>query len=77
MHGGGVLCGFYMQVSLRFANRGQGRRWRWMNWQKVAITFDDGPNPDYTEELLSELKERGVSATFFCWEKKWSSIRRL
>lgn len=24
--------------------------------KKVAITFDDGPNPDYTEELLTGLK---------------------
>lgn len=33
--------------------------------KKVALTFDDGPNPDYTEELLAGLKERGVHATFF------------
>ena len=33
--------------------------------KRVAITFDDGPNPDYTAELLEGLKERGVSATFF------------
>ncbi len=33
--------------------------------KRVAITFDDGPNPDYTEELLEGLKERGVLATFF------------
>lgn len=26
---------------------------------------DDGPNPDYTPELLDELKKRGVPATFF------------
>ena len=33
--------------------------------KRVAITFDDGPNPDYTAELLEGLKERGVLATFF------------
>lgn len=33
--------------------------------KKVAITFDDGPNPDYTELLLDGLRERGVKATFF------------
>ena len=33
--------------------------------KKVALTFDDGPNPEYTEPLLAGLKERGVSATFF------------
>lgn len=33
--------------------------------KKVALTFDDGPNANYTEELLEGLKERGVQATFF------------
>ena len=33
--------------------------------RKIALTFDDGPHPFYTEELLDGLKERGVVATFF------------
>lgn len=33
--------------------------------KKVAITFDDGPDPDYTPVLLDGLKERQVKATFF------------
>lgn len=33
--------------------------------KKVALTFDDGPHPYYTEQLLDGLKERGVYATFF------------
>jgi peptidoglycan/xylan/chitin deacetylase (PgdA/CDA1 family) len=33
--------------------------------KKIAITFDDGPHPTYTEELLDGLKERDVRATFF------------
>ena len=33
--------------------------------KKIAITFDDGPHPSYTEQLLDGLKERGVHATFF------------
>ena len=33
--------------------------------KKVALTFDDGPNADYTRELLEGLRERGVCATFF------------
>jgi peptidoglycan/xylan/chitin deacetylase (PgdA/CDA1 family) len=31
----------------------------------VALTFDDGPSPRYTPEILSILQERGVQATFF------------
>lgn len=32
---------------------------------KIALTFDDGPHPIYTPELLEGLKQRGVVATFF------------
>ena len=31
----------------------------------VAITFDDGPDPDWTPALLDTLKAEGVRATFF------------
>ena len=33
--------------------------------QKIALTFDDGPHPKYTEQLLDGLKERNVVVTFF------------
>lgn len=33
--------------------------------KKIAITFDDGPHPVYTERLLDGLQKRGVKATFF------------
>jgi len=33
--------------------------------KKIALTFDDGPHPYYTEQLLDGLKERGVVVTFF------------
>src|SRR5258708_14395858 len=32
---------------------------------KIALTFDDGPNPTYTPQILSVLHQYGVSATFF------------
>ena len=31
----------------------------------VALTFDDGPHPRYTEEILDVLDEYGIKATFF------------
>lgn len=37
---------------------------------KVAITFDDGPHPYYTEQLLDGLKERGAPASFFVLGKQ-------
>ena len=33
--------------------------------KKIAITFDDGPHPVYTKQLLDGLLERKVKATFF------------
>ncbi len=33
--------------------------------KRIALTFDDGPNPQYTPEMLAALKERNVKATFF------------
>lgn len=32
---------------------------------KIALTFDDGPHPRYTREILDILDEYGVKATFF------------
>ncbi|KKQ32370.1 MAG: Polysaccharide deacetylase [candidate division TM6 bacterium GW2011_GWF2_37_49] len=31
----------------------------------VALTFDDGPNPPFTEQILNVLKKHQVKATFF------------
>lgn len=31
----------------------------------VALTFDDGPDPDWTPKVLDILKENNISATFF------------
>jgi peptidoglycan-N-acetylglucosamine deacetylase len=33
---------------------------------EVALTFDDGPNPPYTPQVLTLLKLYGIHATFFC-----------
>ncbi|MDN5870833.1 MAG: polysaccharide deacetylase family protein, partial [Nitrococcus sp.] len=32
----------------------------------VALTFDDGPDPEVTPEVLRLLAEHGARATFFC-----------
>jgi len=33
--------------------------------RKVALTFDDGPDPRYTPQILDTLRDAGVPATFF------------
>jgi peptidoglycan/xylan/chitin deacetylase (PgdA/CDA1 family) len=32
---------------------------------QIYLTFDDGPNPDWTPALLDALKEQQITATFF------------
>ena len=31
----------------------------------IALTFDDGPHPLFTIELLDLFEEKGIKATFF------------
>lgn len=33
--------------------------------KRVALTFDDGPNPPYTNQIMDILKKEGIKATFF------------
>lgn len=33
---------------------------------EVALTFDDGPDPEVTPQVLALLEQAGVCATFFC-----------
>lgn len=33
---------------------------------RVFLTFDDGPTKEYTEQILTLLKEHNIKATFFC-----------
>ncbi len=56
-----VLCGVAV-MSNRLSAKAAGED---EDSKKIAITFDDGPHPYYTEQLLDGLKERGVKATFF------------
>lgn len=34
--------------------------------REVALTFDDGPHPDFTPQVLEVLRRYDVKATFFC-----------
>ncbi|MGK7391704.1 MAG: polysaccharide deacetylase family protein [Candidatus Cyclobacteriaceae bacterium M2_1C_046] len=44
-----------------------GITWRRKKGKKLLyLTFDDGPIPEATTEILNILAEKGVKATFFC-----------
>ena len=41
--------------------------WRFFDTKKeIYLTFDDGPTPEITQFVLSELKKYNAKATFFC-----------
>lgn len=48
-----------------------------LDTRKIAITFDDGPHPYYTEQLLDGLKERGARASFFVMGKQAEAYPEL
>ena len=50
---------------------------------RLTLTFDNGPTPGVTEQVLATLAERGLRATFFVVGEKlkqpggpWRSPRR-
>src|SRR5690606_29757685 len=45
--------------------------------RQIALTFDDGPHPLYTQQVLSQLERHGVSATFFCIGKHVEQFPQL
>lgn len=51
------------------------------NQKVVALTFDDGPDPAFTEAILDILKQKQVEATFFVIGKNASQnpslLRRM
>ncbi len=47
------------------------------NSKKIYLTFDDGPTPKVTTEVLSILSKFGVKATFFCIGKKVQENQEL
>lgn len=45
--------------------------------KRVVLTFDDGPDPNYTPQILDILKRKNVTATFFMIGEKMEENPRL
>ena len=40
--------------------------WSGNNYHKaIALTFDDGPHPEYTPQVLTVLEQYNITASFF------------
>jgi peptidoglycan/xylan/chitin deacetylase (PgdA/CDA1 family) len=44
---------------------------------QIALTFDDGPDPRYTPQVLDKLKKHGVKATFFVMGSRANAHREI
>lgn len=51
-----IAAGFYLPVTCAVTT----------DEKVVALSFDDGPHPQHTPQLLDLLREQQVPATFFC-----------
>ena len=52
-------------------------RWGSTDAKKIALTFDDGPDPNYTPKILDILKKYNAKATFFILGVNGNSNRSL
>ena len=57
-----LLC---LMLSVHSAEEENVYRCHGNSSMKIALTFDDGPHPRYTPEILDVLKKYDVKATFF------------
>jgi peptidoglycan/xylan/chitin deacetylase (PgdA/CDA1 family) len=57
--------GFASFLFSSYVARAHGSAGTWPGPNQVALTFDDGPNPTFTPQILDILEREGVPATFF------------
>lgn len=66
LYGTALCAGFLLVVNcFSFGDTAGIQAEAFEETKTVALTFDDGPHPVYTKQLLDGLTERGVAATFF------------
>ena len=63
-----TLCGsFFVGWNYHLISLNNNKK---INHTWVSITFDDGPNPEFTPKVLQLLEAYGAKATFFCIGKQ-------
>ena len=61
-----VIGAFSIQQNFYFKSLNSGDTSK----KEIALTFDDGPHPEITPEVLNLLDVYAVKATFFCIGKQ-------
>lgn len=65
-----VMFFFFFTIPITPQLRGKGVRHVTTHEKVVALTYDDGPQPKFTEALLEALKKHATPATFFLIGKR-------
>lgn len=62
-----IVCVMMLINSISFIAFAEEKIYRSLPKAKgmIALTFDDGPHPKYTSQILDILKREGIKATFF------------
>ncbi len=58
-----VIGSFHIRWNYHFPSLNANKK---IAENQIAITFDDGPNPEFTPKILTILKKYNAKATFFC-----------
>jgi len=58
-----VFGSFFIQWNYHLTSHHKNHK---IEENKVAITFDDGPHPEFTPQVLGLLEKYNAKATFFC-----------
>ncbi|RKR14496.1 peptidoglycan/xylan/chitin deacetylase (PgdA/CDA1 family) [Maribacter vaceletii] len=62
-----VFGSFFIQWNYHLTSHHKNKK---IEENKVAITFDDGPHPEFTPQVLELLEKYNAKATFFCIGKE-------
>ncbi|WP_298484852.1 polysaccharide deacetylase family protein [uncultured Maribacter sp.] len=62
-----VFGSFFIQWNYHLTSYHKNKK---IEENKVAITFDDGPHPEFTPQVLELLEKYNAKATFFCVGKE-------
>jgi peptidoglycan/xylan/chitin deacetylase (PgdA/CDA1 family) len=68
-----VIGTFSIRMNFYFASLHSGDS----NKKNIALTFDDGPHPVFTQEVLKLLDEHQAKATFFCIGKHINNFSNI
>ena len=60
-----ILCASFSVCAEEDINEVEIYRKKENEYKKIALTFDDGPHPRYTPQILDILDKYGIKATFF------------